>query len=101
MVEVGLGSDAKIRVTMEEIEGSTLANTEWQCKFYVGVRSVTIHKTQAIKVDDNAYVCVVHTAEVGRGVIYGQLMVDIPDGDIPDGTRTEVSPPFVCGVKVV
>lgn len=86
------GSDIKVNVEMKPTEGYTLGNCDWEADFFTPNRKdgiVTIKKEGAYKVDDNNYVCVFNSADVGVGVVHVTLKVRIPDVQCPDGFRDE------------
>lgn len=98
---VGIGSDVKINITMEPLDGMTLRATEWTCEFFAIRGKVAVSKSEATMVDDNNYICPVDTTKIGKGELCAVLKVRIPDGSFPDGYRDEVTPPFYCGVTIV
>ena len=52
---------------------------------------VTIAKRDAIRIDENNYVLLVDTEELGAGDVKCKITAYIPDFDFPDTLRTEVS----------
>lgn len=86
---VSLGTELKINISMEPMDGYTLASTEWFCEFYAKRVKVKVSKEDAIKVDDNNYICTVDSRVVGRGELMAHIEVQIPDSDMDDGLRTE------------
>lgn len=96
---VSLGTELKINISMEPMDGYTLASTEWFCEFYSKRVKVKVSKEDAIKVDDNNYICTVDSRVVGRGELMAHIEVQIPDSDFADNLRTEALT-FSTGINI-
>lgn len=99
---VSLGTDLKINVHVEPIDGSThLSECSFSCLFYTTneKNGILIDKSEMINVDDDNYIAKVNTATIGVGSVFMKIEVLVPDGDYENGTRKEVS--RVCtGIKI-
>lgn len=86
------GTDVKLSINVEPIDGHALESLDFTAE--VGCtpwRPVTIHKKDAIKVDADTYIVTADTRKTGVGPLRLRLTVQVPDGDFPDGYRTEVA----------
>ena len=102
VIKVGLGSDVKLAISMQTLDGYDLEDIEWSLSVEANSKPVTIPKASAIKIDSNTYKVVVHTLETGVGALKARLTAQIPDTDLGEGmTRTEVTPPIQTNVEVV
>lgn len=102
---VFLGTELKLNIHIDPIpkhpkqEGEATADGEWNMKDYdfeievfcTPKKSVTITKEDAIEIDQNNYVVLVDTNEIGVGTLKVKVIAHIPDGDFGDQARTEVS----------
>lgn len=88
-----LGTEFKMNVHLEPIDGLRMSGYDFECAFYVRAnRKVVIPKSKMRKVDDDNYVAMIETADalrIGRGRINVEITVYIPDNDFSDGLRTE------------
>lgn len=90
----GYGTEVAANVTMQPNGEHTLASVEWHCEFWTTGRRVRVNKADAVKDGDNSYTCYVDSSKIGRGALWAQLYVRIPDIHCVDGFREEVSVPF-------
>lgn len=81
-------------INIQPMAGATLATVEWYCDFWTTGRRLRINKSEAHQESDNAYLCYVDSAKVGRGPLWAQITLNIPDSRADDGYRKEVSVPF-------
>ena len=99
-----LGTEFKINVHVEPIDGLHMSGYDFECVFYVYTnKRVVIKKSELKKVDDDNYLAMIDTAKglmLGRGKVNLELTAYIPDGDFNDGVRTEKA--IICtGVTIV
>ena len=90
----GYGTEVAACVTMQPNGEHTLASVEWQCDFWTTGRRFRVTKDEAFQDGENSYICYVDSTKTGRGALWGQLFVRIPDSQAADGFREEVSTPF-------
>lgn len=90
---VVLGTEIKINIHIEPIDKLHMSGYDFECAFYAhSNKKVIIPKSKMKKVDDDNYLAIIETADVlriGRGRINVEITAYIPDGDFPDGLRTE------------
>ena len=99
-----LGTEFKINVHAEPIEGLHMSDYDFECVFYVYTnKRVVIKKSEMKKVDDDNYLAMIDTKKglmLGRGKVNMEFTAYIPDGDFDDGVRTEKA--ITCtGVTIV
>lgn len=86
-----LGTELKLNININPIGDITMDDYEFIVEAYCFPKKVlTIHKEEAIRVDENNYIIRVDTLRVGPGNLKCKVTAYIPDGDFDDGLRTEV-----------
>lgn len=86
-----LGTEFKINVHVEPIDGLHMSDYDFTCRFYIYTnRNVEISKSEMIRVDDDNYIACIDSNKLGVGTIMMRIIVQIPDADFPDGLRTEI-----------
>lgn len=86
-----LGTEFKINVHVEPIDGLHMSDYDFTCRFYIYTnRNVEISKSEMIRVDDDNYIACIDSSKLGVGTIMMRIIVQIPDADFPDGLRTEI-----------
>lgn len=101
-----LGTEFKINVNVEPIDGSTMDDFDFECLLYVYTnKGVTFKKgDEAVKrVDENNYkICVSSTdaLKLGRGAVRMKFTAHIKDADFPDNIRTEIEDGICTGVTI-
>lgn len=93
-------TEHKINVHADPIDGYSLADYDFECKFFVfSNRVVSIKKNEMIQhevdgvFDKDNFIAILDTEKVialGKGTLKMKLIAHVPDVDFPDGTRTEV-----------
>lgn len=90
-----LGSELKINVHVEPIDGMHMSDYNFECEFFAHTnRGAKIPKEKMRKVDDDNYIALITTELgkiIGRGSLKLRLTAYIPDSDFEDGVRTEVA----------
>ena len=99
-----LGTELKINVHVEPIDGLHMSDYDFEVALYVYTnRKIVITKAEMKKVDDDNYLVMVDSVnaiKLGRGAVNMEFTAHIPDSDFNDGLRTEKS--VVCtGVTIV
>ena len=85
------GSEIKIGINIQPLEGLRMSDYEFKCKFYTqSSDSIEVVKADMIKIDDDNYVALVDTSTMAKGKVRSTIYAYIPDLDFPDGVRTEV-----------
>lgn len=86
-----LGTDFKINVHVEPIDGLHMDDYDFTCRFSVYTnRVVQVEKKDMIRVDQDNYVACIDSRKIGSGGVKMRFTAFIPDVDFPDGLRTEV-----------
>lgn len=110
---IGLGTEVKINVHIEPLPSLPteenpdkktmhMSDYDFNVKFFTRAnKSVTIDKVYMVKQDDDNYIAVVDTSELGAGVLQMIVTAMIPDGDCgEDNVRTEVTPPITTNIQI-
>ena len=86
-----LGTELKINVHVDPIDGMHMSDYDFECVFFVYKnRPLVIKKNEMTKVDEDNYIANVDSAKVGTGNLMMKFIADIPDSDMNDGLRKEV-----------
>lgn len=91
-----IGSEYKINVHVEPLDGLHMADYDFECEFYAysRIKVIRLRKDDMLPVDNDNYIAII-TSEmsktIGRGMVKLRFKAYIPDGDFPDGLRTEIS----------
>lgn len=89
--QVCVGTELKLNIHIEPIDGVTMDGYDFTVQFYCSpMRKVELKKHQAIRIDENNYLYRVDSKSVGPGRLLCRVVAEIPDGDFDDGLRTEV-----------
>lgn len=89
--EIIIGTEFKILVNMSPIGNLNLGNLDFKCSFYVlPNKSLEVLKSQMIKQDNDNYIALVDSKQIGLGNLKCKVTVNIPDSDFNDLLRTEV-----------
>ena len=88
-----LGTEFKLNVHLEPLDGLHMSDYDFEVALYVYTnRKVVFQKSKLKKVDDDNYLLMIETADalrIGRGRINAEITAYIPDSDFSDGLRTE------------
>lgn len=86
-----LGTELKINVHAEPIDGMHMSEYDFECVFFVYKnRPLVVRKDEMTKVDEDNYIAKVDSAKVGVGNLLMKFVAEIPDSDMNDGLRKEV-----------
>lgn len=86
-----LGTELKINVHAEPIDGMHMGEYDFECVFFVYKnRHLVVRKDEMTKVDEDNYIAKVDSAKVGVGNLLMKFVAEIPDSDMNDGLRKEV-----------
>lgn len=91
---MNVGTDLKINVHIDPLDGLTMDDYDFECLFYTSslIKSVKIKKEKMIRIDSQNYVAVVCSSKTGPGNLKLKVTACIPDDsvEIHDGIRIEV-----------
>lgn len=90
--DVYLGTELKLKIYVEPIDNITLDRCDFTVECFCSPKqSITIHKSDAIRIDKDNYVVLVDTNAIGVGTLRCKLIAQVPDADFDDLKRTDVS----------
>lgn len=97
-----IGTEFKISVSMEPIEGQTLSELDFNAEVYTdrSGKGKKYEKADCIKLDNDTYVVPVDSSEIGAGRYFIKVTVFIPDTHFLDGYRKDVST-FYSGKEIL
>lgn len=101
-----LGTEFKINVHVEPIDGFHMSDYEFECMLYVYTNKGVVYKKDHESVkktdDDNYRICVTSedSFRLGRGNVKLKFTAHIPDSDYSDGYRTEILDNICTGVPI-
>lgn len=88
---VYLGSQIVLNVYIEPIDGVTAKNYDFDVSVYcTPKRAVVNSKEELFTVDDNNYLVLVDTEDIGIGLITCKVEAMLPDERFPNGVRREI-----------
>lgn len=95
------GTEIKLNIHVDPLGSLHMADYNFECKFYIFPKKfITINKADMVKIDDDNYMCIVDTTELGIGDLHLTLIAQIPDSDFENTLRREV----VCvdtGIEII
>lgn len=93
MAKVYKGTEIKLPVSIDPIDGITMDSYDFEIELYVtGSNVVKKNKNECIRIDSNSYVVTLDTNALDKvGKLILKVTAYIPDGDFDDNIRTEVS----------
>lgn len=101
-----LGTEFKINVNVEPMDGFHMADYDFECMLYVYTNKGVVYKKgdESMKKtdDDNYRICATSedSLKLGRGSVKLKFTAHIPDADYPDGYRTEIYDNICTGVVI-
>lgn len=85
------GTEFKINVHIEPIDGFHMSDYDFTCEFFCKYTSpIVLSKGMLKKCDDDNYLALIDSVKLGMGSIYCKVTAYIPDSDFDDGLRKEV-----------
>ena len=86
-----IGTELKIRINVQPIDGVHLSECDFTCSFYVtSSKTVTFSKEELIMLDNDTYLALINSEELGVGAIKMNIKILVPDDDFPNKVRTEI-----------
>ena len=86
-----IGTELKIRINVQPIDGVHLSECDFTCSFYVTPsKIVTFSKEELIMLDNDTYLALINSEELGVGAIKMNIKILVPDDDFPNKVRTEI-----------
>lgn len=89
--ECVLGTQLKLNIHIEPLGLLHMADYDFECKFFVfQKKNVIITKAEMVKVDDDNYLAIIDTEQIGIGNLHITVTAHIPDDDFEGQLRKEV-----------
>lgn len=96
-----IGTELKLNINIKPIGSITMDDYDFYVEIYCHTKKViVIQKKDAIRVDENNYIVLVNSSEIGAGEVKCKVTAYIPDGDFNDGLRTEVVE-VITGITII
>lgn len=90
--KIYIGTELKLNISITPIAGNHMEDLPFSVELYCNaLSSQIILKDDAIRVDADNYIVIADTAKLGSGDLKARIMAQIPDGDMGDALRTEVT----------
>lgn len=89
--DIYLGSEVPFNIHIEPIDGVSAKDYDFNVSVYTSPkRAIEVQKSDLIPVDNDNYIVLVDTMEVGTGKVIFKIEAHIPDDRFPDGSRKEI-----------
>jgi hypothetical protein len=86
-----LGTELKINVNVKPIGSTHLSACNFTCTFFVSSNKTVVKKKEdMIKIDDDNYIALINSEDLGAGTIKMTIKVLVPDPAFEDNYRTEI-----------
>lgn len=89
-----IGSEFKLRVHVEPIDGLYMDDYDFECELYTNLnKKIKILKNDTKREDHNNYIVIVTSdisKQLGKGILKMRFTAHVPDTDFTDGIRTEI-----------
>jgi hypothetical protein len=86
-----LGTELKLKVNVSPIDDKPLSQCDFYCTFFTNSsKKLELHKSKMHKVDDDTYIALIDSKDLGLGTIKMTIKVLVPDSDFINGYRTEI-----------
>lgn len=102
-----LGTEYKINVSVEPIQGFNLIDQDFELGLYVQSHNEVIFKKNnpSIKISEDGKNCMVCVSQqealkIGKGPVKLKFIAHIQDFDFPDNVRTEIYNSICTGVTI-
>lgn len=86
------GTEIKMNVHIDPLGHLHMSDYDFECKFYIfAKKAVIITKADMVKLDDDNYLVLVDTTDLGIGKLHLTLTAQIPDADFRNTMRREIA----------
>lgn len=97
-IEVCQGTELKMNIHLEPIDGYTMDAYNFSCVAYCSVsKKIIAKKSDCKRIDSSNYMMIVDTNLLSTGDLNILVLADIPDSDMSDMIRTE---PIVIDTQI-
>lgn len=92
MNDVNLRTQIKLNIHIDPVGSLTMDDYDFIVEAYTSLmKIVNFKKAGTIRVDENNYFLPLDTAMLGTGHLMCRVIATLPDPDMPEGTRREIS----------
>ena len=92
MQYVVLGTELKINIHAEPIDGLSMDDYDFSCAFFVyRNRTASVSKSDMVRVDKDNYIAMIDTSVLGCGNLRIRMTAYVPDSNFKDMLRTEIA----------
>lgn len=89
--ECVIGTQLKLNIHIEPLGLLHMSDYDFECKFFVfQKKNVIITKAEMVKVDNDNYLAIIDTEQIGIGNLHITVTAHIPDSDFEGQLRKEV-----------
>ena len=86
------GTEIKMNVHIDPLGNLHMSDYNFECKFYIfAKKAIIINKADMVKIDDDNYIALVDTTDLGIGKLHLTLTAQIPDADFGNVFRREIA----------
>lgn len=86
------GTEIKMNIHIDPLGHLHMSDYDFECKFYIfAKKAITITKADMVKLDDDNYLVLVDTTDLGIGKLHLTLTAQIPDADFGNTMRREIA----------
>ena len=101
MNDVNRRTQIKLNIHIEPVGSLTMDDYDFTVEAYTSLmKIVTFKKADTIRVDESNYFLPIDTAMLGTGRLMCSVIATLPDPDMPEGTRREVTA-IDTGINIV
>lgn len=89
--ECVLGTQLKLNIHIDPLGSIHMSDYDFECEFFVTKKkSVTLTKSEMLQIDDDNFLAMLDTQQLGLGNIHITVTAYIPDTDFVGQTRKEI-----------
>lgn len=88
-----LGTELKLNINIEPMGTTSMATYDFNIDVYTqsSNKHLIIEKADTKRVDDDNYVVIIDTEQIGAGRVMCKVTAYLPDGDFKDRNRKEIA----------
>lgn len=95
------GSEIKLNINIKPVDFLHMSDYDFNVVFFTNSdSSVTLSKEQLKKVDDDNYLAMIDSTQLGLGKVKMKITAYLPDNDFDDKIRTEIIQ-TITGIQIV
>ena len=86
------GTQIKMNIHIDPLGDLHMSEYDFECKFYIfPKKNVTIKKEDMVRIDNDNYLALIDTTDLGIGKLHLTLTAQIPDTDFDNTFRREIA----------